>query len=271
MKTGCLTGIVGGTVLSGLYVGSLYVWRGSWNRNDPRIIRRRFFSVLVIMTLAPVYLWVICSPANLLELWTYMGLRGDHIAEALVLPLLLLVLFYLGPLVVCFRYHTKDYLLNECAHNGWIFARNYIVSPFSEEFVYRACLVPLLKDCFTMNQLIFVTPLFFGISHLHHMYELVQEGVPVLRASIVTLFQMGYTCIFGAYCTFLFLRTGHLASCFVSHAFCNLMGLPDVSLVLHQEGRMRVGILSAFLCGFGLFFYLLGPLTDPAHYGNNFY
>lgn len=41
-----------------------------------------------------------------------------------------------------------------------------------------------------------------------------------------TLFQLTYTTLFGAYATFLYLRTGSLLAVVLVHAFCNWMGLP---------------------------------------------
>lgn len=41
-----------------------------------------------------------------------------------------------------------------------------------------------------------------------------------------SLFQFGYTTLFGAYAIFLYLRTGSLLAVILVHAFCNWMGLP---------------------------------------------
>ena len=77
---------------------------------------------------------------------------------------------------------------------------------------------------------IFLTPIIFGVAHVHHFYEfrLTHPQVPAAAALVRSLFQLGYTTLFGAYATFLFLRTGSLAAVCVVHAFCNCMGLPQV-------------------------------------------
>jgi prenyl protein peptidase len=41
-----------------------------------------------------------------------------------------------------------------------------------------------------------------------------------------SVFQLAYTTLFGAYATFLYLRTGSLLAVVLVHAFCNWMGLP---------------------------------------------
>ena len=77
---------------------------------------------------------------------------------------------------------------------------------------------------------IFLTPIIFGLAHVHHFYEfrLTHPRVPAAAALLRSVFQLGYTTLFGAYATFLFLRTGSLLAVCAVHAFCNCMGLPQV-------------------------------------------
>jgi prenyl protein peptidase len=81
-----------------------------------------------------------------------------------------------------------------------------------------------------LRQTIFLTPIIFGLAHVHHFYEfrLTHPQVPAAAALARSLFQLGYTTLFGAYATFLFLRTGSLLAVCAVHAFCNCMGLPQV-------------------------------------------
>lgn len=71
-------------------------------------------------------------------------------------------------------------------------------------------------------------PLYFGIAHMHHFYEFrLTHPHTSFTASIArTVFQFGYTTIFGWYATFLYLRTGSLPAVILVHAFCNYCGLP---------------------------------------------
>lgn len=77
---------------------------------------------------------------------------------------------------------------------------------------------------------ILLTPIIFGLAHVHHFYEfrLTHPQVPAAAALLRSCFQLGYTTLFGAYATFLFLRTGSLLAVCAVHAFCNCMGLPQV-------------------------------------------
>jgi len=77
---------------------------------------------------------------------------------------------------------------------------------------------------------IFLSPVIFGLAHFHHFYEfrLTHAHVPVTAAVARSVLQLAYTTLFGAYATFLFLRTGSLLAICLVHAFCNCMGLPRV-------------------------------------------
>lgn len=82
-------------------------------------------------------------------------------------------------------------------------------------------------------------------------------------------FQFLYTTIFGAYSTFLFLRTGHLIAPVVAHAFCNHMGFPDIAEPLQYKGVKRCLLISSFILGLILWCSLLIPMTEPSIYYNN--
>jgi prenyl protein peptidase len=80
----------------------------------------------------------------------------------------------------------------------------------------------------TITQTIFLSPVIFGLSHFHHFYEfrITNPEVPIIAAVARSIFQLTYTTLFGAYATFLYVRTGSLLAVCMVHAFCNAMGLP---------------------------------------------
>ena len=39
----------------------------------------------------------------------------------------------------------------------------FFQAPFSEEFIFRACMLPLLVPCFGTGLSVFLCPLFFGV------------------------------------------------------------------------------------------------------------
>lgn len=98
--------------------------------------------------------------------------------------------------------------------------------------VFRSALVPLhLGVCnLRPGQIVFLTPLYFGIAHVHHFYEFTRThpDTPLLPALIRSLVQFTYTSIFGFYATFVFLRTRSLPAVILAHSLCNWCGLPRV-------------------------------------------
>ena len=109
----------------------------------------------------------------------------------------------------------------------WIWWRNHVVAPFSEEFTFRACMVPVLLGYYSHFYAILISPLFFGVAHFHHMVERIRKGQDIMTSFLVSMFQFTYTTIFGMYSAFLFVKTGHFAAPFIVHAYCNFMGFPD--------------------------------------------
>jgi prenyl protein peptidase len=101
--------------------------------------------------------------------------------------------------------------------------------PATEELLFRSMIIPVtLLSHPSLSYLIFVTPLYFGLAHIHHFYEfkLTNPRTPLLPALAVSLFQFGFTSVFGWYAAFLFLRSGSLGAVIMVHSFCNWMGLP---------------------------------------------
>lgn len=172
----------------------------------------------------------------------------------------------------------------------WI--RNHVVAPLSEEFTFRACMMPLLLQSFRPLAAVAITPMFFGIGHLHHIIERLRAGLPVKKILIMSGkwlqfansrqpkiiwcyncsgIQFCYTSIFGMYAAYLFARTGHFLAPVVAHAFCNHMGFPDVNEVLNQPKQTKHILLGTYVIGFIAWMYLLPVVTDPTWYANDLY
>lgn len=101
--------------------------------------------------------------------------------------------------------------------------------PITEELVFRSFVIPLhLLAKMPPSKIVFITPLYFGIAHIHHFYEytLTHPHTPLLPALARSLFQFTYTSLFGFYAVFLFLRTANIPAVILAHSFCNFMGLP---------------------------------------------
>ncbi|KAF6105865.1 CAAX prenyl protease 2 isoform X3 [Desmodus rotundus] len=262
------------------YVGSLYVWKSELPRDHPAVIKRRFTSVLVVSSLSPlcVLLWrelTGIQPGT--SLLTLMGFRLEGFFPAALLPLLLTMILFLGPLMQLSMdcpCDLADGLKVVLAPRSWArcltdmrWLRNQVIAPLTEELVFRACMLPMLAPCTGLGPAVFTCPLFFGVAHFHHIFEQLrfrQSSVGSIFLSAA--FQFSYTAVFGAYTAFLFIRTGHLIGPVLCHSFCNYMGFPAVCAAL--EHPQRRPLLAGYALGVGLFLLLLQPLTDPKLYGS---
>ncbi|CAK4113796.1 unnamed protein product [Aphanomyces euteiches] len=137
--------------------------------------------------------------------------------------------------------------------------------PLTEEFAFRSCMLPLLLDGgWSISTTIFASPLAFGVAHVHHFIDHIRSGRSFKTSLAIVVFQFLYTTVFGIYASFIFLRTGHFFAVFGVHAFCNLMGFPDVSFLSteHPLHAHQVAILSMYIVGIFAFSALLFALTS---------
>lgn len=121
-----------------------------------------------------------------------------------------------------------------------------VQAPLTEEYVFRSCMIAILSQAnHSSTYLIFVTPLYFGLAHLHHGWEVYHQlgctRQALKTAMMSSIFQFVYTTLFGWYVSFLFLRTGSFWPCFLCHSFCNMMGFPDISDIPYRPSHHRQG------------------------------
>ncbi|ODV63734.1 CAAX prenyl protease [Ascoidea rubescens DSM 1968] len=259
-------------------------------RNDPIAVRTRIKKVLILslfwIAALPVILTYFKVVHNIVHgisvLGIIPGLKYTHDAFIFRIDyvfvfmnntaksLLLVVILFAGPLfdyVVLqknqFGRRTniiRNFYLE--TRNIWGF-RNVIVGPFTEEIVYTSCILgclyPLNK--IGLDVLIFVTPLYFGVAHLHHGYELYSTSTyKKLFIVKVCLAQFAYTSLFGIFTNYVFLRMGNVWSCFVVHSFCNYMGFPSFKPSSNRTSMKTVYYLLLIGGAIG-FFMFLKPLT----------
>jgi prenyl protein peptidase len=160
-----------------------------------------------------------------------------------------------------------SFLTPDSKDEFWKNMRNFIVAPWTEEVVFRACMVPpLLASGMTVHQVTLVAPLFFGIAHIHHAVTRLSQGERLSSVFFITLFQFLYTSLFGSYAAYAFIRTGSVLAVTVSHVYCNWMGLPDLSFVQirHPMYQFRIVLLASYLIGvFAFKWYLKSDQLLP--------
>jgi len=268
----------GAPFLLGLsYVASLYVWRSNLDRDHPDTIKRRFISAAFMTIVSPVFVYMFGSPELLAKypLAEIIGLRWPGLVQASILPLFLTMVLFLGPTVMLlcddrFRVYCVPMFWRQSLRD-WIWWRNHVVAPFSEEFTFRACMVPVLLGYYTHQQAIIISPLFFGVAHFHHMVERIRKGQDIFTSFLVSVFQFTYTTVFGMYSALLFVKTGHFAAPFLVHAYCNFMGFPDFGEVANSEPRKRMFLIVMFVTGALAFYLLLDRFTVVSWYSNMVY
>ncbi|XP_051130679.1 CAAX prenyl protease 2 isoform X1 [Andrographis paniculata] len=224
-----------------LYVGILYaptlILRLPPPDSFKSFMMRRFACAAISSVVSLLFCSLILpmNRAEALDLFGVYGVRIDHIWEAMVYPLSLTSLMYAGSFVLRLLSIIQE--STECLNDDgslylvyvkntfmdfieWLVSvsssvsawRNYVVAPLTEELVFRACMIPLLLcGGFSAYTVILLCPIFFSLAHLNHFFEVyLQQKGNLLKACAIIGFQLGYTVIFGAFASFLFIRTVRL-------------------------------------------------------------
>jgi len=178
-------------------------------------------------------------------------------------PHLLAPLWFLGPLYANWKqgYTLTPYSLAALVSDikG---LRNYVIAPLTEEVVFRSCILGVYRLARArFAWMVGGGPIFFGVAHLHHAYELYVQGgrtrAALRRAIFISFFQLAYTSLFGTFTGALLLRTHSLSPAFSAHAFCNVMGVPSIG----EDLRSGVDVIIVYVLGIAGFIKYFGPWT----------
>ncbi|KAG7133582.1 CAAX prenyl protease 2 like protein [Verticillium longisporum] len=221
-------------------------------RDDPRVIRARIRSVLCSTAMCSfcTFIFLHRNYALAMDPLHAMGYWPLGVTEAASSVLLTAILFS-APLfeTLVLDGVWKDLVSTRAiidVWQSWTTWRNIVIGPATEELLFRSASIPLfLAAHLSIYKTIFLSPVIFGMAHIHHFYEfrITHPRVPLPVAIARTVLQFSYTTLFGAYATFLFLRTGSLLAATLVHAFCNAMGLPrfwgvvDPYWISHVDAR----------------------------------
>jgi prenyl protein peptidase len=258
------------------YVGVLYLSKTTRpsrgrGRDDLEVIKARMLTVSVL-TLVLVFAVVpaILIWENIYHNYYYAWLSlhiKPGIYHTIIDPLQCLLVtatLYSGPLIkyVVFEHNLKWKQIFNDIKSGTkdIYGvRNYLVGPLTEELVFRACILAIhLASHVSRFTLIYVTPLYFGIAHLHHAYENYIHDMNPQVVIFTALFQFSFTTLFGWFASYIYLRTGSVWSPLAVHIFCNSLGLPEWSLDNARNTAVyRTLLVLGLIC-----FSLLVPIID---------
>ncbi|KAI8321389.1 hypothetical protein GQ54DRAFT_317624 [Martensiomyces pterosporus] len=243
------------------------------DRDHPRIIGLRIrgailaTSLSILVTGGVLSLWQPAEKAGVWAVVDALGLSPKPALASVAIALVLSMTLYLGPLVLdkldgVFKWESVRRIPGQLRQPMNV--RNYIAGPLTEELVFRSSVVPLwVAAGLSAGSCIFLSPLIFGVAHVHHAVSVYANGrVSLANVLMGTAFQLAYTTLFGWFAVFLFIRTGSVAGPIVAHAFCNVEGLPDLSRA-QEHPRYKYAIWLAFVSGAVGFLMLLEPMTRP--------
>ena len=259
--------VLGSLSLTIMYVGCLYVCAGHQRRNgrhapdrdDPSVILERFARVGVASALAPCLVLAaaalpggsdingLCAaqPASLLRWFGLQPLDVPTLLLATAAPLVLTMILFIGPLFEAWQDGELSHL-SAMGDGNLQTIRNLLIGPLTEEWVFRACMCPLLHGAgFSDAACVWTSGVIFGLAHVHHVFD-------ADAAWIQVAVQFTYTTLFGAYSSYLFLRTGLLYGPLLAHSFCNGMGLPNFGRAIREKYPLGL----AFVIGLGSFIAL---------------
>ena len=250
-------------ILSISFVLTLYLVDPGLPRNHPTTVKRRILAITGFCLIAPcaLYLYMGFATTSFVSL---LGIKWSGLAAAMCYPTLLIITLYAG--VIFHHFVDEKALFGIVEQRRDIVIRNYVIAPFAEELIFRACMLLLLRPAAGELYAVLFCPFFFGIAHVHHLIDWYRknDGTAFSHACLSVIIQICYTSIFGLFAGFLFVRTGHLASLVLCHSLCNMMGLPPIERAL--EHSRKYVILAVYVVGVILFLTLLFPLTTPSLY-----
>ena len=247
-----LTAFLCAVTFTGLFVAPFYIsptLRTSplQSRNSPISIKARTRAVALsclastLITVSVLYFYGNAAPIEILRLTGLWPIDPFDYPRVL----LLVTILFIGPLyesvIVDSGWRSCSWTtFRETFFDSWTGYRNNFVAPITEEWVFRSLVISLyLHAGVSPVRIVFITPLIFGIAHIHHLTEFAQSRTPpgkrlppanvLMVAMLRSVFQFTYTSLFGFFAAFVFLRTGSVFAAIVVHSFCNWMGFPRVS------------------------------------------
>lgn len=115
-------------LISFLYVVSLYIYPSNLSRTNPITIRRRFFSVIITVTLELITL----NALDKIDLnkWKFNPFNYEFVVQAIIKPIFVLSIIQLVPIIL----FVKDGLsYGFDIKFDLIFLRNHLIGPVTEE------------------------------------------------------------------------------------------------------------------------------------------
>lgn len=246
-------------------------------RDEIAVVKYRLFRVsllcISLTVLIPQVLSILDTKSGYLHFLRSFGvIPGFTLSHSIGSDLLnsihsvtLICVLFAGPIAdyiynLIARYGPKIVLEDIEANFGTIHGfRDQVFAPITEELIFRAMVVNILQSDVTArhsaNWITYISPLFFGISHIHHARQLYRKNISGSVVIFNTLFQTAYTTLFGILANKVYLASSNnLLSPILLHSVCNLMGFP----ALKVEGpKWFLGLYYILLVGGTIGFFAM--------------
>jgi len=244
-----------------LFVSSLYFVDTGLSRDHYLTVRWRIYAIITVCILSFIlfyFLLLLQDGISFVGYLDLLGIRSRGLIPGTACPCVLVLMLYTGYIV---QWLTESGWRHHSLSRTDLMLRDYLVAPFSEEFIFRGCMLAVLCLAMEPYQAIFVPPVLFGLAHLHHLMEWYRGRLLVTfaQACATTLLQITYTSLFGLFSAFVFVRTRHLLGVVLAHSICNLLGLPPLDEVKDCSWNKLIAL--AYVLGLALFGLCLFPLT----------
>ncbi len=214
------------------------------NSLDTFVIQRRTLITVLTCLFSTILVYYYVPNVNMRLLGIAIPTFRD------IIDLLVVVILFIGPLYCDFKLggHLPRY------NQVWIVLRALVIAPIFEEYIFRSIVI-LLWNCIGLShsKITFLSPLLFGIAHLHHAIFKLSNGHSFISTILVTCFQLLYTTLFGWYQAHVYNVRGNLFIVILVHSFCNNMGFPDIKTQFKITGgplMYIVGLLGFVACLF---------------------
>mmetsp|Transcript_1138 Transcript_1138/g.2336 ORF Transcript_1138/g.2336 Transcript_1138/m.2336 type:complete len:288 (+) Transcript_1138:66-929(+) len=248
-----------------LYITPLYIVSRGRARHEADVIWKRicvscfwvpFFSCALVdqARRTSPFLSVDSPCHDLIRLLGFGDFSIQKIVNAAWIGALPVLVLFSGSLVnlILEMYHGRP-VMSRRRPVEWI--RDIFVAPFTEEICFRSALMSFLwLGGMKMSTSIWFSPMVFGLSHVHHLHDMVYyRNIAWTYAIMNVLFQFLYTTVFGWYAAMLFAKTGQLMAPLAAHAVCNFYGVPRFGELRQMSRKYARCIIVCHIfgvCGF---------------------
>ena len=261
-------------LLGVLFVASFLVCCRSFAhlpRDAPASVAARLTAVFLVCLLAPAPLLLLLPPQPPLLRRMGVALECNGVSS-FAGPLVLVGALFAGPLVeaallggACRRAPAAAAAAAAAAPSPpavHLLLRAYVAAPLFEEWVFRACALPLwLGAGVGAPAAALLSAAVFGGAHAHHYWEKRRLGAPHAAALAGAAVMVAYTSAFGAIEALAFLRWGSFGGVAAAHALANWMGLPPFAFAAGGRAPLwrRAAAGCAYAAGVAAFAYLCTP------------